>query len=168
MGGDGGTDFVIFRVFEAPRERVWQALTETERLKEWWPPKTFSMIHASMDLRPGGVFHCGMRSVEGYKMWAKFIYRDVVPLERLVFLNSFSDQAGEVKRHPIVPTWPLLTLTTIALEEEAGGKTKLTVGWSPHEATDIESQTFNASHVGLKATWSSAFDQLAAYLAKAG
>ena len=79
MSGEGGTDFMIFRVFEAPRERVWQALTETERLKDWWPPKTFTMIHASMDLRPGGVFHCGMRSVEGYKMWAKFIYSDVVP-----------------------------------------------------------------------------------------
>ena len=168
MSGEGGTDFVIFRVFEAPRERIWQALTETERLKDWWPPKTFSMIHASMDLRPGGVFHCGMRSVEGYKMWAKFVYRDVVPLERMVFLNSFSDQAGEVKRHPIVPTWPLQTLTTIALEEEAGGKTKLTVTWAPHEATEIERQTFNASHVGLKATWSAAFDQLAAYLAKTG
>ena len=62
----------------------------------------------------------------------------------------------------------MLTLTTIALEEEAGGKTKLTITWSPHEATEIERKTFNASHVGLKATWSAAFDQLAAYLAKAG
>jgi uncharacterized protein YndB with AHSA1/START domain len=168
MSGEGGADFVILRVFEAPRERVWQALTETERLKDWWPPKTFSMIHASMDLRPGGVFHCGMRSVEGYKMWAKFIYSDVVPLERMVFLNSFSNQAGELKRHPIVPTWPMQTLTTIALEDDADSKTKLTVTWSPHEATEIERQTFNSSHVGLKATWSSAFDQLAAYLAKAG
>jgi uncharacterized protein YndB with AHSA1/START domain len=164
----GAADFVISRVFDAPRERVWQALTEPERLKDWWPPKTFTMIHASMDLRPGGIFHSGMRSVEGYKLWAKFIYREVAPLERLVFVNSFSNQAGEVKRNPVVPTWPLLTLIVIALEDEAGGKTKLTVTWSPHEATEIERQTFNASHVGLKATWSAAFDQLAAYLAKAG
>lgn len=167
MSGGGGADFVISRVFEAPRERVWQALTETERLKDWWPPKTFTMIHASIDLRPGGFFHCGMSSVEGYKMWAKFTYRDVVPLERLVFFSAFSNQAGELKRHPIVPTWPMQTLTAIALEEEAGN-TKLTISWSPHEPTEIERQTFNASHIGLKATWNAAFDQLAAYLAKTG
>ena len=168
MSGEGRSDFVIFRVFEAPRERVWQALTETERLKDWWPPKTFTMIHANMDLRPGGVFHCGMRSVEGYKMWAVFSYNDVVQLERLVFLSAFSNQAGELKRHPIVPTWPMQTLTTIALEDDTGAHTKLTIAWSPHEATEIECQTFNASHVGLKATWNAAFDQLAAYLARAG
>ncbi len=169
MSGEAGaTDFVIFRVFDAPRERVWQALTDPEQLKDWWPPKTYTMIHASMDLRPGGVFHTGMRSVEGYKLWAKFIYREVALHERLVFVNSFSNQAGEVKRNPVVPTWPLLTLIVIALEDEADGKTRLTITWSPHEATEIERKTFDASHVGLKATWSAAFEQLATYLAKAG
>jgi uncharacterized protein YndB with AHSA1/START domain len=167
MGAEaGGKDFVIARVLDAARERVWQALTESERLKQWWPPKSFTMISATMDLRPGGSFHCGMRSVEGYKMWGKFVYREVVALERLVFINSFSNEAGELKRHPIVPTWPLELLTTMSFEDEPEGKTKLTVIWSPHNATEIELKTFHISHVGMKATWGAAFDQLASYLAK--
>lgn len=162
-----GADFIISRVLDAPRDRVWQALTEPERMKEWWPPKSFTMIAANMDLRPGGVFHCGMRSVEGYKMWGKFVYHDIVPPERLVFVNSFSNESGGVTRHPIVPTWPRETLTTATLEEAPGGKTKFTIRWSPHNATEVERKMFDSSHVGMRASWGGTLDQLAAYLAKA-
>ena len=167
MTGTEGAEFVISRVMEAPRERVWQALTEPERMKDWLPPKTFTMIAAKMDFRPGGAFHCGMRSFEGYKMWAKFVYREIVAPERVVFVNSFSNEAGEVKRNPIVPTWPMETLTTVTLEDEGGGKTKLPFRVSPHNATEAEQKTFDMSHVGMKATWGGTLDQLAAYLAKA-
>jgi uncharacterized protein YndB with AHSA1/START domain len=166
MAAEGG-DFVYSRVLDAPRERVWQALTEIERIKVWWPPKTFTVIAATLDLRPGGAFHCGIRSFEGYKLWGKFVYREIVPPERLVYVNSFSNEAGELKRHPIVPTWPAETLITVTLEEEPGGKTKFTVLWSPHNASEIERKTFDMGHVGMRATWTTTLDQLAAYLAQA-
>ena len=102
MTSAGGVDFAIFRVLDAPRDRVWAALTEPEQMKEWWTPVTFTMIAMNMDFRPGGFFHMGMRSGEGYKMWGKFVYQEIVPLERIVFVNSFSNQAGEITRHPIV------------------------------------------------------------------
>ncbi len=160
-------DFVISRVFDAPRERVWQALTQAERLQEWWGPTGFTVFAAEMDLRPGGVFHCGMRSLEGYKMWGKFVYREVVAPQRLVFVNSFSNAAGGVTRHPIIATWPLDTLTTLTLEEEPDGKTKLTVRWSAANATETERKTFDSSHAAMRVTWANTFDQLAAHLAKA-
>jgi uncharacterized protein YndB with AHSA1/START domain len=106
MTSAGGVDFAIFRILDASRERVWQALTDPERLKEWLTPATFTMIAMDMDFRPGGFFHIGMQSGEGYKMWAKYVYQEIVPPERIVFVNSFSNQAGEITRHPIVPTWP--------------------------------------------------------------
>jgi len=163
---DAPTDFVIARSFDAPRERVWQALTDAERMKEWWGPTGFTVFFAQMDLRPGGVFHCGMRSFEGYKMWGKYTYREVAAPERLVFVHSFSNEAGGVTRHPIVPTWPMETLTTLTFDEEPGGKTKLTVRWSAHNPTEVERKTFDMSHAALKMTWNGTFDQLAAYLAK--
>ena len=46
--------FVISRVFDAPRERVWQAWTEVEQMRQWFSPKGFTRIAAKMDLRPGG------------------------------------------------------------------------------------------------------------------
>src|SRR6478609_1386762 len=132
MTSAGGVDFAIFRVLDAPRDRVWAALTEPEQMKEWWTPVTFTMIAMNMDFRPGGFFHMGMRSGEGYKMWGKFVYQEIIPLERIVFVNSFSNQAGDITRHPIVPTWPRETKVAVTLEEETGGKTKLNVRWSPH------------------------------------
>jgi uncharacterized protein YndB with AHSA1/START domain len=162
-----GEDFVISRALDASRDRVWQTLTDVEAMKHWWCPSGFTIIAAKLDLLPGGIFHGGIRSAEGYKMWAKFVYREILPPERLVFVNSFSNEAGGVTRHPIVPTWPLETLTTLTLEEEPGGKTKLGVRWSPHNATDVERKTFEAAHVGMKATWGGTFDRLAAHLAKA-
>ena len=74
-------------MLDAPRERVWQALTDPEHMKDWWSAAGFTMIAMTMDLRPGGFFHCGMRSAEGYKIWGKFAYQEIVPPERLVFVN---------------------------------------------------------------------------------
>lgn len=159
-------EFVISRVLDAPRERVWQALTNGERMKDWWGPTGFTVFAAKMDLRPGGVFLCGMRSFEGFKMWGKYTYQEVVAPERLSFLHTFSNEAGDVARHPIVPTWPMETLTKITFEEEPGGKTKVTVHWSAHNPTEVERKTFDMSHAALKMTWNGTFDQLAAYLAK--
>ena len=47
-------DFVISRVYDAPRERVWQAWTEPERIKQWWSPPDFTTHTCKVDLRPGG------------------------------------------------------------------------------------------------------------------
>ena len=52
-------------------------------------------------------------------MWGKFVYQEIVPPERIVFINSFSNQAGEITRHPIVPTWPRETKMTVTLERGA-------------------------------------------------
>jgi uncharacterized protein YndB with AHSA1/START domain len=53
--------FVISRTFDAPRELVYKAWTEPERLTQWFGPKGFTMPACTMDLRPGGVFHYGLR-----------------------------------------------------------------------------------------------------------
>jgi uncharacterized protein YndB with AHSA1/START domain len=168
MTSAGGVDFAIFRILGAPRDRVWQVLTEPDHMKEWWTPATFIMIAMDMDFRPGGFLHMGMQSGEGYKMWGKFVYQEIDPPERLVFINSFSNKAGEITRHPIVPTWPRETKITVKLEDEPGGKTRLNVRWSPHNATEAEQKTFDVSHVGMQATWGGTFDRLAAYLELTG
>jgi len=160
-------DFVISRLLDAPRSRVWQAFTGLERMKQWWGPKGFTVIDGKMDLRPGGIFHYSLRSADGFITWAKFTYREIVAPERLVYMNALSDEAGGTTRHPIVPTWPLELLTTITLEEQPGGKTKLTVRWSPHNATVEECKTFNASHEIMRQGWDSTLDRLVEYLAKA-
>jgi uncharacterized protein YndB with AHSA1/START domain len=46
--------FVISRTFDAPREKVWKAWTERERLIQWFGPKGFKMTTAKLDLRTRG------------------------------------------------------------------------------------------------------------------
>ena len=77
------------------------------------------------------------------------VYREIVPPEQLVFINSFSDENGGLTRHPMAPTWPLEMLSVFTFEEQPGGKTKFTVRWSPHNATDEERKTFDAGHASM-------------------
>jgi uncharacterized protein YndB with AHSA1/START domain len=161
-----GKEFTITRVVDAPLDRVWKAWTDAKQLKKWWGPKDFAILSTKLDLRPGGVFHYHLRSPEGQDMWGKFIYREVVPQKRLVFVVSFSDEAGGVTRHPLHEKWPLTILSTVTFAEE-NHKTTVTVKWIPVDATEAERKTFEEGRESMKAGWTGTFDRLDAYLAKA-
>ena len=159
-------EFVITRVFDAPRELVWKAWTERERLMQWFGPKGFTMRTATLDFRSGGVFHYCLRSPDGRDMWGKFVYRELVAPERIVLVNSFSDEKDNLTRHPMSPTWPLEMLSTTTFAEHEG-RTTITVRWAPLNATEAERKTFDTSHEDMRMGWTGTFDQLAEYLAKA-
>jgi uncharacterized protein YndB with AHSA1/START domain len=158
-------DFVDSRDVDAPRELVWRAWTEPERLKRWWGPKGFTVRAAKVDLRPGGLFHYCLVSPDGQEMWGKLVYREIVAPERLEVIVSFSDEGGGVTRHPWSPDWPLETLSTMTFAER-NGRTTVTVRWRPHNATQEERRTFDAGHDSMRQGWSGTFDQLIDYLAE--
>lgn len=157
--------FEISRVFDASRDRVWKAWTEPERLKHWWGPRGFKVHTCKVDLRPGGLFLYGMTAPNGAEMWGRFIYREVVPPKKLVFVVSFSDPQGGVSRHPSSPGWPLHILSTVSFEEQKD-KTKVTVQWTPHEATEAERKVFDEGRASMQQGWGGTLDQLTAYLEK--
>jgi uncharacterized protein YndB with AHSA1/START domain len=161
------SDFVITRVFDAPREKVWRCFTEPERMKEWFGPKGSTVVASNMDLRVGGTYHGALRAGDGPVMWAKFVYREVVPPQRLAWEHSFSDEAGGLTRHPLSPTWPLKLLTTVTFEDAGAGTTKLTLRWSPLEASEEEQKTFDAAHDSMRGGWGGSFEQLENYLRRA-
>jgi uncharacterized protein YndB with AHSA1/START domain len=163
--GAAAQDFTITRVFDAPRELVWKAITDPERMKHWWGPKGYTVLSATMDFRPGGTFHYCMRSPDGNEMWGKFEYREIVAPERIVFINSFSDEKGGLTRHPMRPTWPIEMLSTFTLVEH-DGKTTFTVRWSPYNATEEERKTFAEGHKSMQQGWRGTLDQFEAYLAE--
>ncbi len=156
---------VFSRTFDAPRRLVWKAWTERDRLMEWFGPKGFTMSVAKLDFRPGGTFHYSLRAANGHEMWGKFVYREMVEPQRIVLVNSFSNAAGELTRHPMAATWPLEMLSTTTLAEHEG-KTLLTIRCEPINATAEERKTFAGARQGMKQGWNGTFDQLAGYLAK--
>jgi uncharacterized protein YndB with AHSA1/START domain len=159
------SDFIITRVFDAPREHVWQAWTEPERLREWWGPKGFTMLSFRLDLRPGGMFHYCMGAPDSSEMWGRFFFREIVAPERIVFVNSFSDSEGKVARHPLHLGWPLEVLNTLTFTERAH-RTTLRLQGHPINATEEERRTFEAGRTSMQQGFTGTFDQLEAYLAK--
>lgn len=159
------SEFVTYRVFNAPLERVWKAWTEREQLMQWFGPQGYTMTQASLDLRTGGVFHYALRSPDGKEMWGKWMFREIVAPARLVVVSSFSDAQGGIARHPMSPNWPLQTLSTTTFSEQ-DGKTTVTIRWSPLDATPPEIKTFAEAHNAMRQAWSGTFAQLVAYLSK--
>jgi len=158
--------FVMSHLFNAPRARMWRAWTELEELIQWFGPAGVTISTAKLDFQPGGSFHYCMRTPDGRDMWGKFAYREIIPQEKIILVNSFSDANGGTTRHPMVATWPLEMLSITTLVEE-GSKTKLTIECSPLNPTDAEKKTFDSAHDGMRQGWSGTFGQLTGYLAKA-
>jgi uncharacterized protein YndB with AHSA1/START domain len=157
-------ELVIIRVFDAPRRLVWQAFAEPDRLTHWWGPAGFTMQVRTLDFRPGGVLHYAQRSPDGHVMWGRFVYREIQAPERMVFVNSFADEHGNVIRAPFSPTWPLEILNTVTCTESEG-QTTVTLRGGPIDATEAERETFWNAQDSIRQGFAGTFDQLAAYLA---
>jgi uncharacterized protein YndB with AHSA1/START domain len=158
--------FVVSRIFDAPRDLVWKAWTEAGRTG-WLGPKGITIHHAMLDLRPGGAFHYAMRTPDGHDMWGKWVIREIAEPNRLVFVNSFSDEAGGITRHPMNAHWPLEMLSTITFEEQQG-KTRLKIEWLPLNATESECGAFDEGRESMNNGWGSSLDRLSEYLAGTG
>src|SRR5262245_11986036 len=158
--------FVITRVFDAPRELVFKAWTEAERLAQWWGPKDFTMLSCDLELRPGGALHYRMRAPNGAEMWGRWVFREIVKPERLVFVVSFSNSAGAITRAPFNPDWPLEVLSTGTFTEPEG-RTPSAMEGGPIAGTGANVERFDSICGLMQQGWTGTLDQFADYLAKA-
>jgi uncharacterized protein YndB with AHSA1/START domain len=152
-------ELVITRIFDAPRELVWKAWTEPERSMRWWGPKNFTSPVSKIDLRVGGTYLNCMRSPEGQDYWSTGVYREIVPMERIVYTDSFADEKGNVvpaTHYGMGPDFPLEMLVSVTFEED-GGRTKMTLRHVGIPAGRMSELT--------EAGWNESFDKLAEVLA---
>jgi len=140
---------VITRVFDAPRELVFKAWTEPERVMHWLGPKDFTALEFEMDRRPGGAWHARMRSSVGVEHSNRGIVREVVEPERLVFTFAWDDEHGRPGREMLI---------TITFAKHDGG-TEMTFSQSVFESAEDRD--------GHRGGWSESFDKLAKYLSGA-
>jgi uncharacterized protein YndB with AHSA1/START domain len=109
-----GYGFTVTRVFDAPRERVWQEWTEPERFADWFgAPLEVPLDSVAMDVRPGGRLRLTMRMAGGGEIAWKGEYREVVAPERLVL--AISDQPSDDKYE----------LITVDLVDLGDGRTEM-------------------------------------------
>ncbi|MBA9079432.1 SRPBCC family protein [Rufibacter quisquiliarum] len=113
----------LHRIFNAPRELVWQAWTTPALLMRWHGPKDFTAPVCHVDLRKGGITHLCMRSPEGQDFWSKGTYREIDAPHRMVVTDSFSDEQGNIisaANLGMGHDWPLELLVTLTFEEKDG------------------------------------------------
>jgi uncharacterized protein YndB with AHSA1/START domain len=145
-------ELILTRLIDAPREKVFRAWTDPNLLKQWFAPLPWTTPLAELDVRPGGARLVVMRDPEGHEFPNRGVYLEVVPNERLVFTDAYTE-AWEPSEKPF--------MTVIATFEDQGGKTRYTARVRHWTVADREAHEKMGFHEG----WGRCTDQLAALVA---
>ena len=158
--------FSISRDLKAPRTLVYQVQTEQKHLANWLSPEGFKTIHAALDFRVGGKYHYGLEGPGGMEMWGLQRFLEIVPNEKIVLIQSFSDKDGGLTRHPMAPEWPLEMLSTTTFEDIGPGMTRITINWRPHNSDEAGIAAFEAGRASMSGGFGGTLQKLEAYLAQ--
>lgn len=148
-----GRTFTMERVFDAPRELVFRAYSEPKHLMQWWGPKEWTLPVCEVDFRPGGTWLYCMRGPDGMESWGRATYREIVPPERIVYVDAFADAQGNVQEG-----MPQMVITVEFID--VGGKTKLRSSTEFATVADMEQTVAMGMVEGINET----MDRLEAYL----
>lgn len=153
--GNGRSVVTITRIFNAPREKVWQRWTDPDEYMCWWGPKDFTAPYAKFDLRKGGKFLSCMRGPDGKEYWDTGIYKEIIEPNRIVYTDSFADEHGNVvpaSYYGMGSDIPMEMEVEVTLED-IGGKTRLILEHCGLPDGAMLEQT--------KEGWNQSFDKLA-------
>ena len=142
----------ITRVYDAPRERVFEAWTRAEHLAHWFGPKGFTTHSCEADARPGGIFRLCMRSPGGRDYWVRGTFREVLPPERIVIACAADDETGVERLQEVIDV----------RFEKQGAATRLLLNAS----AEGRSPEAAAMLAGMQEGWSGTLDRLGGSLAK--
>ena len=110
-------EIVMTRTFDAPRELVYEAMTNPEHIRRWWGWSHWTMTVCEADFRPGGTYRFVSRGPEGQEVPFTGTCLEAVRPERLVFTEIYDVE-------PFNRGEPAVVTTTF---EAADGKTKVTI-----------------------------------------
>ncbi|ULG91247.1 SRPBCC domain-containing protein [Leptospira interrogans] len=151
-------ELLITRIFNAPRETIFDAWTIPEQLMRWWGPKGFTCPICKIDFKVGGKYLFCMRSPEEQEFWSTGVYKEIVRPEKIVQTDNFADKDGNVvpaSAYGIQGNWPESILITLVFEDHQG-KTKLILHHTGIPAGEIRDMT--------NASWNECLDKLESIL----
>jgi uncharacterized protein YndB with AHSA1/START domain len=109
-------ELAFTRIYDAPRELVFDAWTDPQHIGKWWGPNGFTTTTKVMDVKVGGRWDYVMHGPDGEDYPSNSVYTEVERPQRLVFSNV-GGKADD----------PHLTCQMCVTFEDVGGKTKLTL-----------------------------------------
>jgi uncharacterized protein YndB with AHSA1/START domain len=144
----------LTRNFAAPVERLWKAWTTPEMMKQWWGPEQFTCPEARMDVREGGKAILAMKGPDGKIQYSGGTYEEIIPHERLVMTDQFTDQNGNFMSAQEVGMggdWPDTMRVTIEFES-----------LNPHQSQIhiVHQGIPKVAHEDCVAGWSSSLEKL--------
>lgn len=145
------TSLTVRRTFDAPRERVWDAWTDPDRVDQWWGPDGFTTTTGEMDVQPGGVWAFEMVGPDGEVYPNRIVYDEVQRPERLTYAHGSPEDPEQFE-------------VTVSLEEAAGGGTELTMEMRFPSAGELDGAVEFGADEGAVQT----LGRLAAHLATGG
>lgn len=117
-------EIVFTRTFAAPRQTVWDAWTRKEHLLVWWGPHQFTNSDCSVNLQVGGTFLITMHGPDGNSYPCKFIYEEIVPIEKMVWYEPVDPDVNPEYWGDFGP--PPSSRITLLFEDQ-GSTTKMTI-----------------------------------------
>ena len=158
----------IERVFDTPRQKVWDAVTKPDQVKAWWGPKDFYSPSIKIDFRVGGRYIYCMRGPKNSPwdkdLYSAGVYREIVPLEKLVVSDYSSDKDGHKAsptEHGLMTDMPAEMNVTFYFKELSPTKTRLIIEY-PRPASDKAFAAMKESR--MEDGWGTSLDKLAALL----
>jgi uncharacterized protein YndB with AHSA1/START domain len=114
-----GRELVMERIFDAPKELLFQMFAKAEHLQHFWGPQHWTLTVCKVDFRKGGIWHYYMKSPDGQiEAWGKATYQEIDESNRIILIDGFSDAEGNT--NPDLPE----SQTTFTFVEH-GNQTKL-------------------------------------------
>ena len=157
-------EIVIERIFNAPREKVWDAWTNPELVKQWWGPEHFYAPSIKVDFRVGGKYIYAMHGPAGTEfdrdMYSAGEYIEIVPMDRLVVTDYFSDEKGNkmsAQEQGLPEGMPAEMTVTVTFEDAEDGKTKLSIIYHPKSQEQYDAMIKS----GMNEGWSTSLDKMA-------
>lgn len=100
-----GREIVITRVFDAPRELVWDAWTDPQQIVKWWGPHGFTLTVDEMDVRPGGVWKSTMYGPDDTEYLNDCVFTEVVKPRRIAYKLTGGRKHDPSAQAPIEVSW---------------------------------------------------------------
>jgi len=148
-------EYVLERVFDAPRDLVWKAWTDPDILHRWYGPGAETVIHR-FDLEPGGMWLNEMKW-GGNSNFQKMVFQEVAAPEKMVWHHhSCTDADWNDTTNPMMEGWPRLLLTTVIFEDR-GDSTMVRLSQVPMEATEAEVTCFAEMMVNMDKGWGAGY-----------
>ena len=146
----------VKRVFNAPRQLVWDVWTKPEHIEKWWGPLGFTTKVEFLEFSVGGKWKYVMTGPDGTEYPVTGVFQEIVPIEKYVSTDDFANEYKENAHGMDIPK--ILNVTTLFVD--LGEKTEVEVIFThPTEEDRAKHQK-----MGIDKGWDSSFVKMDEYL----